>query len=58
MDKFKSLRRTGLKTVTDSTSHSLSRLKFNEKELSKIATVCIPDKEGLVEKKGPGKGQG
>jgi hypothetical protein len=33
-------------------------LKFNEKELSKIATVCIPDKEGLVEKKGPGKGQG
>lgn len=36
------------------------KLRFNEKELSFAANCSIhpPDKEGLVSKKGPGKGQG
>ena len=57
MEKLQSLRRK-TQTMADSKSYSLSRLKFNEKELAKIATGCVADKEGLVEKKGPGKGQG
>ena len=36
------------------------KLRFNEKELSFAASSNArpPDKEGLVSKKGPGKGQG
>ena len=36
------------------------KLRFNEKELSFVANCRThpPDKEGLVSKKGPGKGQG
>lgn len=36
------------------------KLRFNEKELSFAASSSArpPDKEGLVSKKGPGKGQG
>lgn len=36
------------------------KLRFNEKELSFAANCRThpPDKEGLVSKKGPGKGQG
>ena len=33
-------------------------MKFNDKELGAWATVFAPDKEGLLEKKGAGRGQG
>ncbi len=33
-------------------------MKFNDKELAKWSTMFTPDKEGLLEKKGAGKGQG
>ncbi|XP_064387064.1 inositol polyphosphate-4-phosphatase type I A-like isoform X2 [Halichondria panicea] len=39
-------------------SSFLSKMKFNDKELAKWSTMFTPDKEGLLEKKGAGKGQG
>ena len=33
-------------------------MKFNDKELSRWSTMFNPDKEGLLDKKGAGKGQG
>lgn len=33
-------------------------MKFNERELAAWATVFAPDKEGILEKKGAGIGQG
>ena len=33
-------------------------MRFNEKELALFAASVDPDKEGLLEKKGAGKGQG
>lgn len=33
-------------------------MKFNDKELGAWASVFSPDKEGLLEKKGAGRGQG
>ena len=35
-----------------------TRMRFNEKELAQFAATFDPDKEGLLEKKGAGKGQG
>ena len=35
-----------------------SSIRFNEKELSYFAINLDPDKEGLLEKKGAGLGQG
>lgn len=33
-------------------------MKFNDKELAMWSTMFTPDKEGLLDKKGAGKGQG
>ena len=33
-------------------------MKFNERELAAWASAFVPDKEGILEKKGPGIGQG
>jgi hypothetical protein len=33
-------------------------MRFNDKELGAWASVFSPDKEGLLEKKGAGRGQG
>ena len=33
-------------------------MRFNEKELSQFALSLIPDREGLLEKKGASRGQG
>ena len=33
-------------------------MKFNEKEMAIWATQFSPDKEGMLEKKGAGRGQG
>ena len=33
-------------------------MKFNERELAAWASSFIPDKEGILEKKGAGRGQG
>ena len=35
-----------------------SGMKFNDKELAAWAMVLTPDKEGMLEKKGAGRGQG
>ena len=40
-----------------SQAESTFKLRFNERELSEVALTCVPDKEGLVNKKGPGKNQ-
>lgn len=37
---------------------ALCKMKFNDKELGAWATVFEADKEGLLEKKGAGRGQG
>ena len=33
-------------------------MRFNEKEMSQFALSLVPDREGLLEKKGAGRGQG
>lgn len=35
-----------------------ARMKFNDKELALWASSLISDKEGLLDKKGAGRGQG
>ena len=36
----------------------MNKLRFNDKELSFVAQISNPDREGLLEKKGAVKGQG
>lgn len=45
-------------SVDASYAMSLCKMKFNDKELGAWATVFSADKEGLLEKKGAGRGQG
>ena len=47
-----------IKRMREVSAYGARRMRFNDKELGAWASAFSPDKEGLLEKKGAGRGQG